>query len=296
MTVDRQIDEASGLRATGLGRSCVSTPSLPHGGRFNTLPCGGTEGKTEMATDTAIETVATAKAAGYQAATVAARIADMDLDAAGNAEKAAWKRYLTLALLAMAKNVDKKKLIEAVFGRGGKPSKNFQNMWSIAANARNTVLGNRDWDDIRSMAIDDAVSNVILSINAHMSQLGVSGKNDYASVCNLSVSEAARFFEQKAADKAAADAAAAAEKAEKAETDKTAETEAQATATATPERTAAEAAIGALAEAGQDDLMQVAAFIVSKIEVENMILMRDALENMIANAARTINGPAANAA
>jgi hypothetical protein len=247
-------------------------------------------------TDTAIETVATAKAAGYQAATVAARIADMDLDAAGNSEKAAWKRYLTLALLAMAKNVDKKKLIEAVFGKGGKPSKNFQNMWSIAANARNTVLGNRDWDDIRSMAIDEAMATVLLSINSHMSQLGVSAKNDYAAVCNLSVSEAARFFEQKAADKAAADAAAATEKAEKAETEKTAETEAQAKATETPERTAAEAAIGALAEAGQDDLMQVAAFIVSKIEVPNMILIRDALENLIANAARTVNGPAANAA
>ncbi|TAU37806.1 hypothetical protein ELI44_32970 (plasmid) [Rhizobium ruizarguesonis] len=106
-----------------------------------------------------------AKASGYQTSTVIARIMDMDVDAVGNAEKAAWKRYMGLALLAIAKSVDKKKLIEAIFGKGGKPSKTFQNMYSMADKARNTVLGNRSWDDIRAMPIDAAMDTVMMSIN-----------------------------------------------------------------------------------------------------------------------------------
>lgn len=60
--------------------------------------------------------------AGYAVKAVAMRIADMDVDAAGNGEKAAWKRYLALALLAMAKSADKAAMVEAIFGKGAKSS------------------------------------------------------------------------------------------------------------------------------------------------------------------------------
>lgn len=224
------------------------------------------------------------KATGYQTATVVARIMDMDVDAQGNAEKAAWKRYMGLALLAIAKGVDKKKLIEAVFGKGGKASKTFQNMYSMADKARNTVLGNRSWDEIRAMNMDEATATVLTMINRHMLTLDVSSKNDYDKVCNLSPSEAAAKRE---ADKAAANEEAA-EKIAKAEADAAAateaEAEAQSKADAKPERTAAEAAIGALAEASRDDLMTVMAHIVGRMSVDDMHMMHEQLAAMLANA------------
>ncbi|WP_051903850.1 hypothetical protein [Neorhizobium vignae] len=236
-----------------------------------------------------------AKVAGYQTSTVIARIMDMDVDAQGNGEKAAWKRYMGLALLAIAKSVDKKKLIEAVFGKGGKPSKTFQNMYSMADKARNTLLGNRSWDEIRAMPMDEAMSTVLLSINAHMSALEVSSKNDYDKVCNLSPAEAAAKREADKAAKAEADAAKAAE----AEADKAkvteAEADAQASAAQQPERTPAQAVIGALIDASRDDLMTVAAHILTRIGVEDMALMHETLTAMIANAAAAEAQPMAMA-
>ena len=222
---------------------------------------------------------------GYKVDTVVAHIIDLDVDAAGNAEKAAWKRYLVLILMAQAKAVDKKKLIEAVFGKGGKASKTFQNMWGVAGNARNVVLGNRSWDDIRAMDLKEAKDTVLLSINAHMSSLDVSSKNDYEKFCSLSPSEAAAKREAEAEAAAAAKAEADAKvEASKVEADAKEEA-AQEAADAKPERTPAQAAIGALMDASRDDLMAVAAHILTKIGTDDMRLMHEALGAMIANAA-----------
>lgn len=59
------------------------------------------------------------------------------------AEWAAWKRYMGNALLAIVSGVDKKSPRGSIFGNGAKPSNTFQNMYSMADEARNTVLGIR---------------------------------------------------------------------------------------------------------------------------------------------------------
>jgi membrane protein involved in colicin uptake len=117
-----------------------------------------------------------------------------------------------------------------------------------------------------------------------MSALEVSSKNDYDKVCNLSPAEAAAKREADAAAKAEADAAQkATQEADKAKALE-AEADAQAKADATPERTPAQAAIGALQDAGRDDLMSVMAHIVTKLSVEDLAMVRDHLEAIIANA------------
>ena len=232
----------------------------------------------------------TTKALGYAVKTIADRIAAMDIDAQGNAEKAAWKRYMGYAMLALAKGVAKKNMAAAVFGKDVKASKNFDNMWSLAEKARNNplLLGNNAWDDVRAMSIDEALDTVIGMINRHMAVLNVAGKNAYAPLSGMSLEE----IEAKKANDAA-DAASEAEAAQKAdEATKLAANEAEAKAKekadTTPERTPAQAAIGALADAGRDDLMTVAAHIVTRLEPADLALMHEALTAMIANAAKDV--------
>lgn len=222
---------------------------------------------------------------GYAVKTIVDRIAAMDIDAQGNAEKAAWKRYMGYAMLALAKGVSKKNLATAVFGKDAKPSKNFNNMWSLAEKARNNplLLGNRSWDDIRPMSIDDALDAVIMMVNAHMAVLNVGGKNAYEPLCGLSLDEiAAKVANDKADEKAEAE-----EKAAKVEADekaaKEAEAAAQDAAAARPDRTPAQAAIAALEEAGKDDLMSVMAWITTKVDLGHLKAMLRELGAIIAN-------------
>ncbi|WP_312794457.1 hypothetical protein [Tianweitania sp.] len=276
--------------ARGLSGEVSLLFKSPPGGKRKPPPRGKLEDKVMNATNES------AKALGYQASTVIAHIMDMDVDAGGNAEKAAWKRYLVLILMAQAKAADKKKLIEAVFGKGEKASKTFQNMWGVASNARNVVLGNRSWDDIRSMSIAEAKYAVLLAVNGHVGALEVSSKNDYAAVCMLSPSEALakREADAEAAKEAEAEAAAKAEAAKEAKTAK--EAAAKAEADARPERSPADAAIGVLHDAHRNNLMQVAGFILSKISVEDMKLMQETLRAMLTNATREVAAPLAIAA
>ncbi|MGO7308741.1 hypothetical protein ACCS91_33340 [Rhizobium ruizarguesonis] len=240
-----------------------------------------------------------AKASGYQTSTVIARIMDMDVDAVGNTEKAAWKRYMGLALLAIAKSVDKKKLIEAIFGKGGKPSKTFQNMYSMADKARNTVLGNRSWDEIRAMPIDAAMDTVLMSINSHMSSLEVTSKNDYDKVCNLSPSEAADKREADAKAKAEAEAEAKA----KAEADAAAATQAEATAKAEaeakPERDLIRDTFATLQGATADELAAIFGGIglrLSEVDRDKLTMVMGELETILANTAKDVTPGTALAA
>ncbi|NEI32169.1 hypothetical protein [Rhizobium ruizarguesonis] len=232
-----------------------------------------------------------AKASGYQTSTVIARIMDMDVDAVGNTEKAAWKRYMGLALLAIAKSVDKKKLIEAIFGKGGKPSKTFQNMYSMADKARNTVLGNRSWDEVRAMPIDAAMDTVMMSINSHMSSLEVTSKNDYDKVCNLSPSEAA---DKREADKKAK-AEAEAEAKAKAEADAAAAEQAEATAKAEaeakPERDLVRETFASLQGAGPKEIAQIfggLGMLLMELDRETMIAVHNELGTILANTAKDV--------
>jgi hypothetical protein len=241
-------------------------------------PAGETERETEMTTET--------KVLGYAVKTVADRIAAMDIDAQGNAEKAAWKRYMGLSMLAMAKGVSKKNMSTAVFGKDVKSSKNFDNMWSLAEKARHNPLfmGNRSWDDIRAMAIDEALDTVILMINAHMSVIDVGGKNAYGPLAGMSLEEIAAKKANDEADAAQEAQATAAKLEADAESAKDAEAKAQDAASAKPERTPAEAAIGALADASRDDMMQVLAHIVTRLSVEDMAMVQEQLTAMVVNA------------
>lgn len=227
----------------------------------------------------------TVKVTGYAVKTVADRIASMDIEAAGNSEKAAWKRYAGYAMLALAKGVAKKNMAVAVFGADAKPSKNFNNMWSLAEKARNNplLLGNRSWDEVRAMSIDEALDTVIGMINTHMNVLNVGGKNAYEPLSGLSLDE---IKAKKANDEADAKAEAAT-KAAKLEADadaaKELEANAQAEAATRPERSPSQAAIGALHNASKDDLLNVMAWIAGQLDIESLAMMNGELSAIIAN-------------
>lgn len=228
------------------------------------------------------------KAVGFTDKAVIARIRDLDIDAAGNCDRAAWKRYLALCLMAIAKGTSKKTLSAAVFGIGAKPSKTFSNMWSMAEKCRANVTGNGAWSDILPLGVEDAFEMVLGWINRHMAMHGVAGKNAYEVVCHLSPAEAE-------AAKATAKAEKAAEEAEAAEEAKGAAEEAEAKAKdkadAIPERTAAEAAIAALHDAKPEDLAHVLSFVLSKLDNAELAKVRGLIDQVLGNVA-----PAADAA
>lgn len=222
---------------------------------------------------------------GYTVKAVIDRIVALDIDAGGNTEKAAWKRYLGLCLLSLAKGWDVKRVVELVFGKGEKPSKNFQNMMSLAKLVRHNpdLLGNHKWADVGVMSIDDAQNAVFDMINRHMAVLAVSSKNEYAkwggsSLAEIELRKKAEAEAAAAAEAEKAEAAAAAE-AEAAE----AEADAKDKADATPERTAAQAAIAALHEASKDDLMSVFAHIATRIDLAALKQAHGDIAAIIAN-------------
>lgn len=166
-------------------------------GENRKLPYGGNEAEMTDVTEK--------NSSGYTVQGVVSRISALDVDAGGNAVNAAWKRYLSLSLLSLAKGWELKKVATLVFGEGAKPSKTFQNMASLARRARNNpeLLGNHGWADIRIMGIDEAQDTVTDMINRHMAVLGCTSKNEYDKFADLSHLEAGEKREQEAEAKAA---------------------------------------------------------------------------------------------
>jgi hypothetical protein len=238
--------------------------------------------------------------AGYAVKTVADRIAAMDIDAQGNAEKAAWKRYMGLSMLALAKGVNKKNMASAVFGKDAKPSKNFSNMWSLAEKARNNplLLGNNAWDDVRAMSIDDALDTVIGMINRHMAVLNVGGKNAYEPLAGMSLDEiAAKVANDEADAKAEAEEKAKAKEAEKLAADE-AEAKAQEKASAAPELDIVQRIYAASAGASPDEIAEaMVGFTKLLLELEardTLAIIHEQMGQILANTAKDVTpGPIA---
>lgn len=275
MTVDRGIDGGSGPRGsrlTGEVRPLSRHSKLSHA-------WDETEGETEMT---------------YAIKAVAGRMADMDWNAGGNAEKAAWKRYTALAIMATIKGWDKKDVALEVFGpadpsapvkAGKRPkvktSKTFDNAYSLATKAVNAIphFVNRTWDEVTALGVGEAQDMVIDLINQHMRALEVGGMNAYEPLAGL---DPAMLAARLANDEAkAAEAEAAATSAAEAEAE--AETAARDKAEAAPERTAAQAAIAALAEASLDDMMDVLAFVIGRVDVGTLKMVHRDIGAMVAN-------------
>lgn len=213
--------------------------------------------------------------AGYTIKTVAARIADMDFDAAGNAEKAAWKRYVALCLMAIAKGSEKADVVAMVFGKGGKASKTFHNAWTLANKCRGHVTGNMAWSDILPMGIEDAFSATISMINTHMAVLGVAGKNEWDKVCNMSLAEVEAKRE---ADKHKPSEAEGEGEADASADNGKAEADAQAAAAAKPERDIAQEAIALLATANRTEIVAVIASLQGQLVAGDIV---DMVGNML---------------
>lgn len=158
---------------------------------------------------------------------VAARIAEMDF------ETTAWKYYVGLCILAHVRGTTKKIVETRAFGTK-KPSSNFNASWRISVKTF-PHMSRSHCEHIASLNLDDAVTASTKFVEAHMSMLGVNGKNAYAEVAHYADADALNAAKlAAAADKAEEEAAAAAAAAAaKAETD---DTETETPVAETPER------------------------------------------------------------
>ena len=120
---------------------------------------------------------------GYDVSAVAALIKEIDIEAADNSGNATWKRYVGLGSLSIATGIEKGALVLAVFGPGARPSKAFQNCYSIARKAFNHILDDGGWKQISELPIDLALTATIVAINDDMAVLSVTSKNEYDKVC-----------------------------------------------------------------------------------------------------------------
>ena len=277
MTVDREIDGASGQRvtgrreryvlshpdtavssheadATGLGRTVSTTQ--------RTLRCPPNERVTEMA---------------YTVNGVADRIKEMDFDAS------AWKRYTALCTLAHLRGTPKKVVVARVFGQG-KESSSFKGAWTISSNFFASYVSTDEQEAIRAMNLDEATKRTMDLMQGHMDELGVKGKNEYALVAKYATKtaldkatadEKARLkadeAEKEAADAAAKEVAAAAEAA------------AQAAATATPDIDVVDTAVSGLANANDDEVMNVITSLLPRVSTDNLAAFYKELGAYIAN-------------
>lgn len=123
-----------------------------------------------------------------------------------------WKLYTALATLARLSGHKKSVVETAVFGQD-KPSKDFGNAWSRGGRVFGTLLsGDKDKQaELRVMGIDEAETEMIRIIDAHMTALGVKGKNAYDAVIDyLSKEDIPAAPEPEAEEPAPAQAAEAA--------------------------------------------------------------------------------------
>lgn len=123
---------------------------------------------------------------GYEEQEVINHLKGLDPEALDNSLRAAWKLYVGCAMLSLAKGIGKGELIAAVFGQDAKPSKTFQNCYSIAAKAFEHVLDELGCLRITSYPMDQALQAILVAIDEDMKSLSVSSKNDYDKVCGRS--------------------------------------------------------------------------------------------------------------
>lgn len=123
---------------------------------------------------------------GFEEREVINHLKGLDPEALDNSFRAAWKVYVGCAMLSLAKGVEKGDLIDAVFGKDVKPSKTFQNCYSIAAKAFEHVLDELGCLRITSYPMTEALQAILVAIDEDMKSLSVSSKNDYDKVCGRS--------------------------------------------------------------------------------------------------------------
>ncbi|CCV12954.1 hypothetical protein [Mesorhizobium sp. STM 4661] len=119
---------------------------------------------------------------GFTLTAVSARIRNLDNDVQ-------WKLYTALAALAKLRGTKKSTLATMVFGKD-KPSKAFNNAWSLSAKFFAAGLSDSTKKAITDQPIDEAVNATLAALAAHMTALGVNGKNAYDAVAEYTSKDA----------------------------------------------------------------------------------------------------------
>lgn len=147
---------------------------------------------------------------GFTLTAVAARIRNLDNDVQ-------WKLYTALAALAKLRGTKKSSLQTMIFGKD-KPSKAFNNAWSLSAKFFAAGMSDSQKKAITELGIDEAVTATLAALGAHMTALGVNGKNAYDAVAEYASKEAIPEPEAEAEAPAEAEASAEAPSTAEAET------------------------------------------------------------------------------
>lgn len=119
---------------------------------------------------------------GFTLTAVSARIRNLDNDVQ-------WKLYTALAALAKLRGTKKSTLATMVFGKD-KPSKAFNNAWSLSAKFFAAGMSDSQKKAITDKPIDEAVDATLAALGAHMTALGVNGKNAYDAVAEYASKDA----------------------------------------------------------------------------------------------------------
>lgn len=209
---------------------------------------------------------------------VADRIKEMDFDAS------AWKRYTALCTLAHLRGTPKKVVVARVFGTA-KESSSFKGAWTISSNFFAAYVSTDEQEAVRAMNLDEATKRVVDLIEAHMLELNVKGKNEYALV--------AKYATKAALDKAIADEKArlAEEEAEQAAKDAAAseagaEAEAAAQAAATTQADAPSVASQALlhlVNATDAEMKEVIGNLVLRLQTDDLAEMATVIAAIVDN-------------
>lgn len=121
-------------------------------------------------------------ATGFTLQAVANRIRSMD-------NQVQWKAYVAACALARLRGTKKASLAIMVFGAKEKPSKTFDNSWTIAGKLFAAGLSPSQKATITALPIDEGHKAMLEALAAHMTALGVDGKNAYDAVAEYASKE-----------------------------------------------------------------------------------------------------------
>lgn len=204
---------------------------------------------------------------GFTSVHLANRIKAVDFDVS------IWKTYTALCALAAVRGMKKRAIADQVFGKGVKTSKTFDNSWSIAQKLYANGMSLDLRVSISEMGIEDAQQAASNALEAHMTTVGVKGKNEYEKYAIFSSMEERQHFDEQEAKraeelKAEEDAAAQAEAdqaAAKPETEKSPAGEIQGTS-----ETLVSQAVDLVKLLQADELGQVLAQVLSQMDASSL--------------------------
>jgi hypothetical protein len=226
-------------------------------------------------------------------AQIASGIKALDINVDQGKDNAKWKQYFAICTLAVQMGYSVDNVGLKVFGKpikGDRDADHFRRAYAKAKEAQLPIT-DTEWPVVLQMPYNEAKACVIGALNRHLAFLGVNNQHEYFLRCTAKTEQQRDNINADIeAEKARKDAEKAAKKAKP---DPVKEAAAQQQAATQQEVDNVAMAVACMANANNDEMAKLAGEMVARLfdagAHDTLIAMRDQLDAIVANMAKTVD-------